>query len=326
MTEIAAELGLSRVTVSCVLNGSAQRIGFAEKTIRRVREHLERRGYVPSRAACNLRESPGRTIGLLQTDSLYSHLVEAFNRLAGAFSGNDPALEVMMTPWERVKPAVQELLSRRVTDLVWIHNTSVMEAYRNPDIAAYLANMRTIIYNYPFDSPLGEKELLDRGIFLVGIDRLAQARRLARFLKRLGHCAIALPDARRAISPRYFEAFETAGLTVADFPPPFTVDGMVKAMKEPGVTAVCFHGDNSACLALCGLRAAGVRVPEDLTVTGFDGMSRSFNPDLTTQAIPVEKMVGKVCELVKGADKVQRHCFDLELVKGRTHGPVSRGA
>jgi len=324
MAEIAAELGLSRKYVSCVVNGSARRRGLSEKTIERVREHLVRRGFVPSRHACNLRAAPDRVIGILYVGELFSsHLIEGFHGLIKALGTDVQGLEISVTCFDRVVADVRELLARRVTDLVWVNNNSQGgEQYRWMNIAQYLMNTRTIIYNYPFDSPHGEQELLDRGVALVGVDRLVHNRRLARLLKAAGHSTIVLPDVQLNVTTQsYYEAFQSEGLTVADYSQPFTVGGMLKAMKEQGATAVCFHGDSSASLALCELRAAGIRVPEDLTLTGFDGTARAFNSDLTTLAIPVEKMVAKVRELIAGTEQEQRHCFDLELVEGRTHGP-----
>ena len=132
------------------------------------------------------------------------------------------------------------------------------EEYRWSNVAGYLSSVRTVIYYFPFNSPLGEKELLERKVAIIGIDRTANTHRLARFLKRLGHRIIALPDHLRNDNTKsYFEAFETEGLAVADCPLPFTAGGMRKAMNKHGVTAACFRGDSTASLAICGLRAAG---------------------------------------------------------------------
>jgi len=322
MAEIAAELGLSRMYVSCVANGTARRRGLSEKTIQRVQEHLDRRGYVPSRYACNLRSAPTRVIGIMYVNELSSHLAAGFQRLVGRLGTGDQPLEIGMASNDRVEVAVRDLLARRVTDLIWINNTSqALEQYRWGAAAPYLSNVRTIIYNYRFDLPYGDQDLVDRGFALVGVNRMVHIRRLALMLKQLGHKVIALPDiARRGGVEYYFEVFESVGLAVANGPSPFSVEGMLQVMKEQGVTAACFHGDNPASLAIRELRDAGVRVPEDLTVTGFDGLSRAYDRSLTTLVIPVEKMVDKVCELVTGGDREQRHCFDLELIEGRTHG------
>ncbi len=322
MTEIAAELGLSRGYVSYVVNGTARRRGLSEKTIERVQAHLAERGYVPSRYACHLRSAPVRVVGIMYVNELFSHLAEGFQRLVGRLGAGNQPLEIGMASNDRVEDALRDLLARRVTDLIWINNNRQgLEQYRWGNAAPYLSNVRTIVYNYLFDLPWGDQDLVDRGFSLVGVNRGVHIRRLAEMLKQLGHRVVALPDTpRSAAVEQYFSVFESVGLKVAYCPPPFTVEGMLKVMKEQGVTAACFHGDSPVLLAIGALRDAGVRVPDDLTVTGFDGMSRSYDRSLTTLVIPVEKMVDKVCQLIEGNDLEQRHCFDLELVEGRTHG------
>lgn len=324
MTEIAAELGLSRSTVSAVVNGKARQTGFSEKTIQRVLRYVEQRGYVPSRGACRLQSSPACAIGILQcADCFIDHLMAALYRLASEFAKSGCSTDIALAARSQLLAAVKEFAAQRVTDLVWVHDCGVMEDYRNEEIACYLSNMRTIIYNYMFDASQSGDDLLERGYTLVGVDRMAHTRRLASFLKHLGHRVVALPDIADSTSPRY-AAFQNVGLTVVICPLPFSVTWLIKAMREQGVTAVCFHGDGPASLAICELRAAGIRVPEDLTVTGFGGMSKSYNTDLTTLVIPVEAMVAKVGELVKGREQASRYCFALELVEGKTHGPPRR--
>ncbi len=321
MAEMADELGLSRMSVSCVVNGRARQIGLSEETIQRVRNHLDRRGYVPSRVACRLREKPGRVVGILHIGSLNSHLVEAFHRFAESFSNVSQGLEIMVTPREQLEPALRELLARRVTDLVWLHNPSAGEAYLEERIANYLKRMRTIIYNYFFGAGAGETELLERGVALVGVDRQLHYRQMARFLKKLGHQVIALPY----VDPFFHvDSFTKSGLVVADCPPPFRVDTLINAMRRQGVTAAVFNGDVLACQAMDALCVRGVRIPEDLTVMGFDGMSRMYRQDLTTLVMPVTEMVAKVGEIISGSEQGARHCFDMELVKGNTHGPPLR--
>ncbi len=320
MSEIASELGLSRKTISAVVNGLGPEGYVSVETAQRVREHMERRGYVPSRAACQLRASPGKVVGLLHLGSLQSHLAEAFHRLSESLTGTDSGLEIIVTPREKLELAIRELLARRVTDLVWLHNPSTGEGYRDERVANQLKNTRTIVYNHMFKTELGEKELLARGVALVGVDRKVQFRKMARFLVALGHKVIALPDVRPSFKP-YVEAFTGEGLVVADCPPPFQADALVHAMEHQGVTAAWFNGDGAAWHGIEALRARGVRIPEDLTVMGFDGMSWSYSHDLTTLEMPVQAMVDKVCAIVSGAAKGLSHCFDMTLLEGKTHGP-----
>ena len=321
MTEIAAELGLSRETISAVVNDRAARIGVTDETVCRVRAHLELRGYVPSRQARNLRDAPRRVVGLLYVEGLYTHLIDAFHRLAKALSAAAPDVEIVVAEPSRLEAAVRGLLARRVTDLVWIHNGRYPEAYGAPRLAGYLSRMRTVVYNYFFDVSHNDEALLARDIRLVGIDRLAHTHRLARFLHRLGHRTIVLPNDTFRKPSAYKDSFERAGLEVVDFPQPFDAARLLSAVRRQGVTAACFHGDRRACAGMMDLEKRGVRIPEDLTVTGFDGDALAFRNDLTTFVIPVQAMVDKVCDLVAGVDSNVRHCFGLKLYKGVTHGP-----
>ncbi len=325
MSAIAAELGLSRVTVSAVINGREKRLRVGEATARRVREHLEKRGFVPSSHACRLRAAPVRVTGILHLGGLYTHLIEAFNQLTQVAAGAGPAVELMVTSPDRVEAAVRELLARRVTDLVWIHNNAPEEPFREPRLAGYLAQMRTVVYNYLFDSPQGETELTARGIRLVGVNRQASRYRLARFLCRLGHRTVVFPGLLPAFGPQFLKLFARAGLTVADCPGPFNAARVVRAMREQGATTACFAGDQKACKAMRELRKAGVRIPEDLTVTGFDGTALDFGYDLTTLRMPIREMVDTVCAMVAGAETGMRCCFEMSLVKGATHGPPGGG-
>lgn len=326
MSELAAELGLSRMTVSSVINGRAKQLGFAQATIKRVSEHINSRGYVPSRYARGIR-SQERVVGILHMGKLYTHLNELFNRLSEALAPTASALEIMVAPEKRLDTCVRELLARRVTDLVWLHNNSAYEPYREEWIAHYLDNTRTVICGFLFDSQQGEADLLKRGFCLVGINRLKHRRCLADFLFRLGHRIIALPDVSTSTQnqARYFESFIGAGLEVAPFPLPFRAKALINVMRTRRVTAACFHSDSTACLAIRDLKLAGVHIPEDLTVTGFDGMSTPFYPDLTTLVMPVYEMVEQVRTIIEGNCKGERHCLDMKLHKGFTHGPPGKG-
>ena len=55
ISDIAAELELSRVTVSAILNDRYQKLGISEKTAQRVLAQAETMGYVPNRNALSMR-------------------------------------------------------------------------------------------------------------------------------------------------------------------------------------------------------------------------------------------------------------------------------
>ncbi|MGP3976226.1 LacI family DNA-binding transcriptional regulator [Streptomyces sp. 8N114] len=101
----------------------------------------------------------------------------------------------------------------------------------------------------------------------------------------------------------YHRALESYGLTpdpalVVDTP--FTREGGLHGMRgvlagrraEPGFTAVFAATDMVALGALEALREAGLRVPEDVSVVGFDDIpvSRELSPGLTTVHVPYEEL------------------------------------
>lgn len=75
--DIAAELGLSKATVSWILSGQGESKGFSEKTIKRVKEYAESVNYRPNMVARSLSLGFSKTLGLIipfLRDSFYAQL------------------------------------------------------------------------------------------------------------------------------------------------------------------------------------------------------------------------------------------------------------
>ena len=89
-------------------------------------------------------------------------------------------------------------------------------------------------------------------------------------------------------------------------------------------TAACFRDDAVAAFALARLADGGVRVPEHLTVTGFDGieLGSAFRVGLTTLRVPVREMVARVQRILATWPSGRRHRFDMELLLRGSHGPA----
>lgn len=322
MAQIAVELGLSRKTVSCIINGRIDRIRVSDATVKRVLEYCGNRGYVQSRYACGLRDSSERIVGVLHLDDIRSHMVDAFNLLIRNMNLANKRVEIMVPPRASIAAAVRELVARRVTDLIWVHNGSLYD-FCDQAITNYLVHMRMIIYNFPFKMIPGEAALLERGASLVGVDRPLHIKKLAKFLYSLGHRGVILPNIRSEQIPvSYRDAFEGSGLRIIDVRKPCPSKTLVSMMKSREFTVAYYHADAQASQAVCELRALGVRIPQDLTVVGFDGMSRAFFSDLTTLEMPIRDMVGRVEAILDNTQPAGRHCFDLKMIKGRTHGRV----
>ena len=95
-------------------------------------------------------------------------------------------------------------------------------------------------------------------------------------------------------------------------------------------TAVIAQNDMLAAGALQAAASMGLRVPEDLTVTGFDGVEMSWlGRTLTTVRQPLHERGRRAGELVsarlRGEDVPERTLLPVELVPGDTAGPPPAG-
>jgi LacI family transcriptional regulator, repressor for deo operon, udp, cdd, tsx, nupC, and nupG len=143
------------------------------------------------------------------------------------------------------------------------------------------------------------------GFASVRIDDIRSAERAVGHLLELGHTRIGLiagtPDEpMRFTAPLdrrrgYQAALARAGVAIdprLDVPGSFTVSGGVSAMEHllslpDRPTAVFAESDEMALGALRAIRGAGLRVPEDISVIGFDDHEMAELVDLTTVAQPV---------------------------------------
>lgn len=333
MKDIARELRLSRVTVSSVVNGRAIERGLSPVTAKRVLDYLESRGYVPSRQAVSLRDGGGDAVGILHCDRLYSHLTEAFNRLTHALAGSPRHLQIMVVSRDNLLDGARELIARGASRILWIHTRPPEVECADRVILNYLGRVTTVVYNYHFGDPVFERELLGRGFYLVGVRRLTGDRVLGRFLSGLGHRRVVFPDneprdhARRRVFTRDgLEVFPLAHPDRARTPlaaGEFYAREILQAMRTRHVTAAVFHDDELAGHATVALQGLGVRIPRDLTVIGFDGLAirAAFAVPLTTLGMPVAKMVERAKAILADPPTQHRHCLNLTLLEGKSHGP-----
>ncbi|MFH1378150.1 MAG: LacI family DNA-binding transcriptional regulator [Planctomycetota bacterium] len=338
MTDIARELGLSRRTVSSVVNGKAAERRISDATAQRVLDYLNSQGFVPSRQAVSLRSGVRGSVGVLHSGYLYSHLVDAFNRIANTAGNDEAGVEIVIVPKNRIVDGFRELASRGSDRIVWIQSSDPDNEFKDADSLIPFFNRRTVaIYNYQFDNGGWDERLINAGAHLIGVDRSAAFRTLARFLKRLGHRVIAFPDAHPDRLPSVISVkinqFKALGLDVIlthpdrehfdspDQAAQAMAHSLISARSTRRITAAVFHDDLTAGFAMAELARHGVDIPKDLTVIGFDGLAitKLMTPQLTSLSVPVSSMVDCVFEIFRRPSKERRHCFNIDLIKGGSH-------
>lgn len=177
----------------------------------------------------------------------------------------------------------------------------------------------------------------------VSIDDRAAARAMTQELIALGHSRIAVfggnPDGNDPFVWRYRGVLDALTAHGAAFDPQesyvqtrFTLDGAYESASRyfsapRGVTAVMCMSDTIAIGAIRALRDKGLRVPQDISVTGFDGtqMARFYMPSIATVRQPTELLARESVDLLHSMlEGGQAQCMKVgfELVMGESLAPV----
>jgi len=341
LAEMAEELGLSARTVSSVVNGKAKERRISKATAERVRQYLDLKGFVPSLNATRMRKSPDGLIGILHSGGLAGHQAKAFEMLLDRLDGTaDRPMEVRLVRQDRFPEGLRDMVARGVSKVVWIQRGHPeRELLGRDDITGFLGRVQLIIQNFLFSRSRNEHGLTSRGVHLVGVDRQKGYEVLASRIAALGHRCVLLPqlDSYGFATRFMVGGMRAVGIRLASCPgfvskgdlaldAEALVEPVMRSMQQDGATVVCMGSDDSAAHLMGALLRRGIRVPGDISVTGFEGLEfgASLVPALTTLSMPVAAMVERVCNIVAGEAKRHRHCFDLELVERDSLGPAPR--
>lgn len=303
--QVAERAGVSQTTVSFVLNnviGSSISEATRERVLRSAREL----GYVPTAAA--------RTLASGRSSNLALVLVQPH---AQVFA--DPYIPNIITGLRR---AVQQEGFRILVEIVddLSHLDTIESLLRSGEAAGVLvsglgAGQETMLISllnegYPLVA-LDHLTMAD-DIPTVTIDHLEGVRRVVSHIVELGHqkiaCIAYAPDSPH-IQQRigaYCEVLETAGIAqdshlirYGAFEPESGYEAM-QSLLSLSPTAVYGMNDMMALGAMAAIREAGLRIPEDIAVVGYDDMrfSRFTAPPLTTVHAPEKELGEKAGKLL----------------------------
>lgn len=293
MKDVARRAGVSRTTVSLVLSGQGGRI--SEETRRRVEEAASQLAYRPSLAAQQLRTRRSRMIGLIGDEIATGPF--AGGLIAGAQAAareRSHALVVMNSGREGDLDADLEALEDRGVDALIF--ATVMT--RPVHVPARVAGTDVILLNC-FDGR-------HRFSSVLPDDRSGGAAATAMAVEH-GHRRIAWLGGERGTWPArerltgYKAVLEQNGISFdrslvhygnwqADSG--YELASEVLRLKKPPTVLVCGN-DRMALGAYEGVRDAGFRIPDDVSVIGYDNQKEIVSytrPPLTTIRIPYFEM------------------------------------
>jgi LacI family transcriptional regulator len=301
LKELAAHLGLSQTTVSRVVNKSPAANRIPESTQKRVFEAATRLKYEANIFARGLRSKRSFTIGVMVPE-----ISEGYSAMV--LSGIEDALLqegfFYFVVSHRHRPELlagypQLLLSRAVEGIIAI-DTPMQERLPVPVVAVS-----------------GHKH--QEGVVNIQLDHRKAVRLALEHLYRLGHRKIAYIKGQVFSSdtkPRWKAICDVSSLlnipadpllTVQlEGPSPGTEPGHIATQKllasGKKFTAIFAFNDLSAIGAITALREMGHRVPQDVSVVGFDDIlsASTNNPGLTTVRQPLQEMGGIAASTLLG--------------------------
>lgn len=280
---------VSQALVSYVLNDSPT-ISVPEGTRRRILDAIEELGYVPNGMARGLRTQKTRAIaGVIPdiTNPFYPAFEKGVQDVAES-NGYDLLVYNTGGVAERERRCLRSLQQGRVDGVV-----AVFFHTRAGDLASLLERGVSIVrLEATGDGAKGRDLPLDS----LYVDNVAAARAAVDHLIGRGHEKIGLlsgePGPGQPRTLGYLRALEESGVSPGEGliqTDDFSQDGGYRAMRRlletsPRPTAVFATNDVMAMGALIAIREAGLRIPGDVALAGFDDTpsTRLVTPPLTT--------------------------------------------
>ncbi len=291
--DIAKRLGLSTSLVSRALAGKAASIGVRPETVLQIEQTARALGYVPSAAARQLRGTSAGIVGVVAADLQDPFFGPAVAELIRQSHQAGYALSLVgFDQRDAESPDLGLLLQQDLSGLVVVGSGPL--PWLQPFLARDLAVAR-----------IGSGPAPD-GACNIAMDEAQAAAALADHIAGLGHQRVALVGADLAVHRErcrlLARALKLAGLaiTAQAFGPAAVleagVEGARRLLEHTGArapTTILCSSDTVALGVLRELADRGLRVPQDLSVTGFDdlALARLVNPPLTTIRQPLPDLV-----------------------------------
>ncbi|WP_189955524.1 LacI family DNA-binding transcriptional regulator [Streptomyces roseolus] len=280
MADVAQRAGVSSQTVSRVSNGDA---AVVEATRKRVLDAMKELGYRPNSAARALKRGDFRAIGVITMGLTSTGNVRTLDAIAGSASRAGYAVTLIpldAPTQDNVKGAFTRLDELAVDAVVLIMEVHLLDAAA----LTLPPHVKVVVV----DSDATDFPVVDT-------DQRQGARAAVRHLLGLGHGTVwhvAGPEESFAAGRRaeaWEEALREEGRTVppvlrGDWTPESGYEAGLRLADETGCTAVFVANDQMALGVLRAFHERGVRVPQDVSVVGFDDVpeAASFIPPLTT--------------------------------------------
>jgi len=301
--DIAKRAGVSHSTVSRALHGSHL---ISDATVERIRRIAVEMGYFPSATARSLKTNRSHALGVIVSnidDPFFSEILQGIEEIAQE-NGYSMFMAASQRDPEREQVIVQDMRERHVDGLI-LCSTS------------FSAEQRRKLLEYGVPIVMVNNQAAEEYRYSIYHDDVDGSRQTAHHLIALGHQHIAYLG--NSLSGRttldrltgFRQEMDAAGLLIPaayihEVPGGRAEDGLagvdhfINLPQRP--TAILCFNDMLAIGVLNGLHKNGIRVPEDISVVGFDNIvfSAYTNPPLTTLDQPKRYIGAEAARLILG--------------------------
>lgn len=341
--EVASRAGVSTATVSRALRGRASVDPATRKRVERAARELR---YRPSGVARSLKLRTTQTLGLIVTDIENPYFPQIVRAVEDAARERDYSVilaDGRRDPGREIQSL--ELLAHRQVDGLLIASSALTERHHRwieerpcPVVIINSPSSASDVSAVLSDNDAGGRlvagHLLDLGHREIAYIGVAESHNVAVEERLLGMRASLAEDPRSTAELR--TVLGIAG-----------VDGGERSARDilrrwPKVTAIACYNDLTAVGALRGLRSAGLAVPEDMSLVGFDDIEFApyMEPSLTTVRQSTDQMGRRAVATLLASieappgERADEHGGDdvpnveripVELVVRRSTGPAPGG-
>jgi LacI family transcriptional regulator len=322
LKDIALEAGVSVMTASSVLNASRSGTRVSEATRTKITEIAQRLGYTPNATARGLARGRTQILGVVFGGVIFdasnpreSYVDTILQGISDGCGDHNYNVMIFPKPWHlSPRPAIQ-YRSQHIDGLIVI--APPIDSILIPDLVQL--GVQLVVVSYPGE-PLGVKN--------IDVDNTLGIEMAMQHLLELGHLKIAflsgssnlqsagerylgyermLEKANVMLNPEYVTPARSRGDSEApagSYGAEATYSDMRRllALADPP-TAIIAGNDRMAFEALRAAKEAGVSVPEQLSIVGFDDRpeARFITPGLTTVRQPLWEIGREAAYLAIGA-------------------------
>ena len=313
--QIAEKLGVSIALISRVLSGKAAEIGIATNTINRVLKTAEEMGYVPSAAALSLKGKSTRTIGVVVydfKDPFFGAIIEQLQ-----IQAHEHNYSLILAGFLNRTPDEQDLqsLHKHALDGLIVIGTDLKAEWLNPFQNMPVAR---IGHGGPDEQSVQVTADEDQAARLL-IDHIIESGRKCPL-----YISANLPAHRiRQQAMKRAAADDHINLLTEQFPGGDAFEaGRQLAGRHRNADALICATDRVAMGALHALHAAGLSVPDQITVTGFDDIAAAeqFIPSITTIRQPIEQIIEQAFSAIINQSTPQKIVLPGKLIVRQTTG------